>query len=141
MKKLLAALLAAMVLTGCATGAPAETATEMPAIEGTPETLDYTLYLPDQAPLYYTHNDYEAGESILLEEIICTNTTQISVKNCGDIPLTCNLYYPDDTEYLIQTHTIQPGKTGKFGGLTSRFTYCLGFHSEESGIIDVKIKG
>lgn len=141
MKRLLLTLLAAMVLTGCSTGAVVDTATEMPAIQGTQETPEYTLYLPDQAPYYYTHYDYEAGKTVLLDEIIRTNTTEISVKNCGKIPLICTLSYPDDPDTIIGTHTAQPGKSFEFSGLTSRYTYCISFQSEESGIIDVIIKG
>ena len=141
MKKLILLLLTAALLTGCAPKEPVDTATEMPQAEGPEATLEYSLYLPDQAPYSFTYDDYEAGETVLVHQIICTNTTEISVKNTGKIPLTCNLYYPDDTEYSIQTHTVQPGKTGTFSGLTARFTYCVGFQSEESGTIEVKITG
>lgn len=117
-------------------------ATEMgvPEDGSTLVELHYSLYFPDDGPFAFT-SEIEAGQTVYLEESICTNTTEITVKNKGDISLTCDLYYPKDSSNVIQTFTLKPGKTMRFAGLTSSYVYAISFQSEESSTIDVRITG
>lgn len=141
MKKLLVLILSAIILCSCAAESIAEKPTEMPVATVTSTETEHTLYLPDQAPFYYTCYNTEAGDLVFPDEIICTNTTEISVKNRGDIPLTCNLYHSDDLNGVIQTFDVRPGKTGVFRLLTSASAYYVGFVCGDEGTIDVKISG
>lgn len=138
--KLLAILCVLALLAGCGTSRPTDVATEAPYATGNSDDQPYTLYFPDDAPCLYSH-DINPDRTAHVNELIKTNTTQISVKNNSSFTIVANLYYPEDLDYVIQTHTIKPGKTLEFSGLTSRFTYCIGFEAEETGTLEVKISG
>ena len=100
----------------------------------------YTVYFPDDDAITYSH-PIDPEEILYLEELIMTNTTEITVKNTGNIPFSCCLYYPEDAENSIQTFTLEPNQKKQFGGLSSRYVYCIWFQAEESGIINAKING
>lgn len=143
MKKLTYVFCALLVLTlmwGCAGPSDVDSATERPSSGNPAEETAYTLYFPDDEACKF-RQDAAAEELIYLPEIIKTNTTEITVKNTGDIPFTCWLYYPDNPEELILTFTIDPGKKESFSNLTSRFEYGICFQSSEAGRIEAAISG
>lgn len=138
--KLLSVLCALLLLAGCNSKRATLQETEKPFSTDQTEEQEYTLYLPDDAP-YLFSGEIEAGKTMFLDEIIKTNTTGIKIKNNSDMAITCELYYPDNRSDSILIHTIEPGKTGEFTGLTSRYTYCLSFRTDEAGTVEVKITG
>lgn len=140
MRRLIALLFSVVTLAGCSMDHATDRATEAPRHVGPTTALEYSLYLPDDAPYEFT-GEIAAGETVFLDETICTNTTRIKVKNKGDAAITCDLYYPDDLTYSIQTFTLKPGKSKEFSGLTSRFTYAIGFQSDEDGSLEIRITG
>ena len=140
-------LLLVFLLSGCGKDLQSIEATEHPIDTGISHTQEpaHTLYFPDEAPYYFTYEG-SLAETVFLDEIILTNTTQITVKNKSDISLTCNLSYPDDPDYPIQTHTVKPGKKASFRNLTAAAVYVLSFQgisdqADGNGTIDVKITG
>ena len=140
MKKLFCLMLVVLTLCGC--GVKDTQATDMGRPEeSTPEPV-YTVYFPDDDTISYSH-PIDTDEVLYLGERIMTNTTEITVKNTGNIPFDCYLYYPDSTGELdsIQTFTLKPGKKKDFGGLTSIYVYGIWFQSGESGVIDAEIRG
>lgn len=138
---LVAFLLAVFILAGCTVqNEPIATEIGVTLYPQTEPEFPHTLYFPDDEAYVFTQ-EAEERELIFLDEIIKTNTTEITIKNTGDIPLQCNLYYPEDTEYVIQTFSLKPGKKISFSGLTSIYNYCIAFEALETGSIEVKITG
>lgn len=138
---LIAALLAVFVLAGCGIhNEPIATDTGVTLYPQTEPEFPHTLYFPDDEAYVFTQ-EAEEEELIFLDEIIKTNTTEITIKNTGDTSIFCGLYYPENMDDFILSQTIEPGKTRKFTGLTSALNYCIGFQLAEDGTIEVKITG
>lgn len=140
MKKLLCLIIFIFLFSGCSVPQKIDAATESSRTDTTDPDAIHTVYFPDDKSIAYSH-DITADDLVHLQEIIKTNTTQITVKNTGDIPFTCNLYYLENNQDSIQTFKLEPGKKTDFSGLTSRFNYCISFQSEESGTIEANISG
>lgn len=140
--KLAVVLLCVFIFSACGAEWGVDAMTESPETEymSTSPQLEYTLYFPDDAPYTYSH-DITPDGMVYVHEIIKTNTTQISVKNTGDISIICNIYYPDDSSNIIMTKTIESGKSASFNNLTSVMNYCISFQSDETGKIQATISG
>lgn len=138
---IMALLLTLFILAGC--GSQVETlGTEapVPAVSVSESEHSHTLYFPDDVPFAYSH-DISPDGPVYFHEVIKTNTTEITVKNTGTIPFTCNLHFPDDYEDVIGTFTLEPGEKNAFSNLISIENYCISFQSSQSGTIDADISG
>lgn len=138
MTKLLTLLCMVMLLAGCTVGQTVET--ERPVPEDSSPDPYCDLYFPDSDPYEFT-GKITPDQTLYVDMILMTNTTKITVKNKGDFTIVANLYYPENPDYVIGTHTVEPGKKLEFSNLISVETYCLGFQSEETGTVEITISG
>lgn len=138
MKNVIFWILILCLLSGC--GVQETKATEIGINEvSVPEPV-YTAYFPDADRIRYSLSA-DPGEILYQEERIMTNTTEISVKNTGNISFVCHLYYPDGPGDSIGTFTLKPGKKKEFSHLISTEVYGIWFQSDESGIVNTEISG
>lgn len=80
-----------------------------------------------------------SGDLFVVPQAMTTNREEITVKNNSGVEVVVYLFSDWNLDEVIREMKLSSGETKSFTGLTSRFLYNIGIHTEETTQLDLTI--